>query len=174
MSDPQPAARQFGLDGSPGRITPLGVGLINDTFVAEGESDGGRVILQRLNRQIFRDVPGLMENVDRVTRHLRSRGVTTLELVHTVGGELFYQDPGSGDDWRAFKFIGGTSSFSEAASPSQAEEAAHAFGEFARELVDLGPPEGSRRFQFNVNTNFDRSDGSILAGDSFHNYKPRH
>ena len=37
--------------------------------------DGGnrvRYVLQRVNHEVFKDVPAVMENVDRVTRHINA------------------------------------------------------------------------------------------------------
>ncbi len=140
MLDPRSIAEQFDLDCKPDRIEPLGVGLINDTFVGTSGSGGCRFLLQRINQGVFGDVAELMGNLERVTERLRSKGVVTLEIIRTRAGEQFHRDPESGDCWRAFPFIEGTSNFSKARSPAQAEQAAAAFGQFARELADLPAP----------------------------------
>ncbi len=65
--------------GLPGRFvdgSPYGSGHINDTYILRFCDGGGEVryILQRVNQAVFKDVPAVMENVDRVTCHIR-RGV---------------------------------------------------------------------------------------------------
>ena len=107
---------QFEFEPAPERFEPLGVGLINDTFIGSPGSGGRRFLIQRINQEIFGDVAKLMENIERVTAHLASKEVATLEILRTRAGELFHRDGETGDCWRAFPFIEGTSNFSEAQS----------------------------------------------------------
>ena len=54
---------------------PYGTGHINDTYAATYRQGGTtiRYIHQRINQNIFKDAVGLMENVQRVTDHLRAK-----------------------------------------------------------------------------------------------------
>ena len=64
-------AREFcpaGLDKDP---VPLGNGHINDTFLFE--SEGRSNVLQRINRNVFREPEKVMENFQRVTEHIRQK-----------------------------------------------------------------------------------------------------
>ena len=62
--------RQFCLDAEPASCTPYGCGHINRTYLVA--TAGGRCyILQKINHHTFRDVAGLMENIELVTEHLR-------------------------------------------------------------------------------------------------------
>lgn len=134
-------AAQFEIGGEITRLERLGIGHINDTFIGRTVGKAGRrYLFQRINQSIFPDVAALMQNVWRVTAHLQAKGVPTLTLVPTNQGDLFYRDPDDGECWRAFPFIGGTSSVGVTSSTAQAEQAAFAFGEFARGLSDLPPP----------------------------------
>jgi N-acetylhexosamine 1-kinase len=121
----------------PAQLSPLGSGHINDTFLAGTAS--ARFILQRINANIFPDAATLMDNFSRITAHLRSRGVTTLELIPTVDGVNFHRDAG-GDAWRLVRYIENTRSATVPPTPQQAHCAAAAYGEFARHLCDLPPP----------------------------------
>jgi len=49
-----------------------GSGHINDTFAVTLRG-GRRVILQRINTDVFRDPEGVMANIGRVTRHLAAK-----------------------------------------------------------------------------------------------------
>ena len=105
-----------------------------------------RIILQRINTAIFKDPVSVMENIERVTNHLRSRlprGVEAsrrvLQLVSTRTGARWQVDA-EGAYWRAYNFIEGASTFDAVGSARQAFEAARAFGEFQRELSDLPAP----------------------------------
>lgn len=123
---------------------PYGTGHINDTFAIECEDQGGRVryILQRINRYVFHDVDGLMENISRVTTHLARRTTgpdpsrRTLTLVPTRSGAPYHRDR-AGDCWRCYLFIEGARTYDVIERPDQAREAARAFGEFQKALIDL-------------------------------------
>ena len=107
-------------------ISRYGSGHINDTFKVETEK-GTRFILQRVNSDIF-PVHILRDNVLRVTRHLKSRGVKSLEVVG-------YNNP-----WRVYQFLEGYSSVDLITDPAQARIAAGAFAKFQDDLSDLPPP----------------------------------
>lgn len=133
-------ARQFEFgDEAGGEIigfSALPTGHINVTVIVTTAA-AGRFILQRINQVVFVDVAGLMENIVRVTEHLHRSGLPGLRLVPTLAGEHFYRDPQSGDCWRAFPLIEGSSCVGTTGSTAQAEQAAFAFGEFAKALSDL-------------------------------------
>jgi hypothetical protein len=126
---------------------PYGSGHINDTFKAYYDVDGREVhyIHQRVNHHIFKDVPGLMENIGRVTRHQRKKfeeaGAGALQrrvltLVPTVEGKDFYQDA-EGNFWRTYVFVEGAVGIDVIENTDQAYESAKAFGEFQCQLADL-------------------------------------
>lgn len=101
-----------------------------------------RFVLQRINKSVFRDPAALMDNVQRVTVHLRERnstGLHSLTLVPTVDGDHFRVDD-SGEYWRMFRFIEGATSFDTVPSPAHAREAARQFGRFQAMLADLPGP----------------------------------
>ena len=131
-------AEQFQL-GSISSLEPLGIGHINDTFVATAAA--GRFLLQRINESVFKDIDLLMDNVARVTEHLREMGARTPKLLRTASGESFFRDE-QGECWRGFEFVeGGAAMPAEEISDEIAEEAGRMFGEFARLMADLpGPP----------------------------------
>ena len=107
-------------------VSRYGSGHINDTFKVETKR-GVRYILQRVNTDIF-PPEMLKENVLRVTNHLKSKGVKSLEVVG-------YENP-----WRLYAFLEGYASVDLIAEPSQAELAASAFAKFQDDLADLPPP----------------------------------
>jgi Ser/Thr protein kinase RdoA (MazF antagonist) len=130
---------------------PYGGGHINDTYLLTYHTDDGPVhyILQRINHQVFRNPPQLMDNLLRVTAHLRQRlqaeGVQDLSrrvltVIPTQDGALYHQDP-DGNYWRVFEFLEGTVTVEVPQSLAQIQEAARAFGRFVSLLSDLpGPP----------------------------------
>src|SRR5260221_4564705 len=55
-------------------IEPYGSGHINDTYYIKNANDeGSDYLLQRINHQVFNDVPTLMNNIYLVTTHLRTK-----------------------------------------------------------------------------------------------------
>ena len=70
-----------------------GSGHINDTFKAD-DARGVSYILQRINTDIF-DPDMVMDNIRRVTEHIRGKGGQSLEVVA-------YAKP-----WRLYAFITG-------------------------------------------------------------------
>ena len=126
---------------------PYGSGHINDTFRVIYEQNGQEVhyIHQRINKHIFKNVPALMENIGRVTRHQRQKFAATgadqidrrvLTLVPARDGKNFYLDA-KGDYWRTYVFIEGALGIDVIENTTQAFEAAKAFGEFQSQLADL-------------------------------------
>ncbi|MBO7684720.1 MAG: aminoglycoside phosphotransferase family protein [Kiritimatiellae bacterium] len=114
----------FGIK-DPTDVGRYGSGHINDTFKVETES-GARYILQRVTDAFDKDV--LKANIIRVTGHLKSKGVRTLEVVG-------YENP-----WRVYAFLEGYTSVDVISEPSQAELAAGAFAAFQNALSDLPEP----------------------------------
>ena len=144
------ALSAFRIPGTLVRSDPYGSGHIHDTFLGSWEHEGRqtRFIHQRLNTQVFRDPEALMDNVARVTDHLRAklaqRGRSSperrcLDLVPTHDGQTFHTDS-EGGVWRTFCYIEGSRSLDVLEQPQQAFEVARAFGAFAALLADLPPP----------------------------------
>jgi aminoglycoside phosphotransferase (APT) family kinase protein len=142
------AARRFDVSGTLATITPYGTGHINDTYCVDYDRNGApfRTILQRINTAIFRNPVALMENIERVTQHLAARlaggdspNHRVLSLIATREGRSWHEDE-NGSYWRMYRFIGGARTFDTVTSPQQAFQAAKAFGDFQRHLVDLPAP----------------------------------
>lgn len=138
------AARAFALGAAPRHASPLGEGHIHGTWRVETEGSDAYV-LQRLNEAVFPALEAVVENVERVTRHLREqlppgpeRERQCLRLVPTSQGSQLHRDA-SGAPWRAFAYIERARTFQTAPSPTIAREAARSFGAFALALADLSP-----------------------------------
>lgn len=129
---------RFAIDGRFVDGRRYGNGHINDTFAATYETTRGRVrfVHQRINERVFPDIPGLMNNVGRVTRHLRGASLT---LVPTRDGADFLRDD-EGGFWRTYDFVEGAQTVQVPQTSEQVFAAAKAFGAFARALVDLPAP----------------------------------
>lgn len=112
------------------RVTPLGRGLINETFLVTAD-DGERFVLQRLS-SIF--PPDVNRDIDVVTRHLAAKGMTTCRLVPSDDGQLWVQHDGA--DWRLLTFVDGRS-HDALENPVQAREAGRLLAQFHDAVSDL-------------------------------------
>jgi Ser/Thr protein kinase RdoA (MazF antagonist) len=137
--------KHFLPEGKITSISPYGSGHINDTYLVKIESGKKDYILQRINHQIFTDVPGLMKNIERVTAHLRKKldkmnghdpVRETLNLVKTKDNNSYYEDE-EGNFWRVFVFISGMTIYENAIDERMAQEAGRIIGLFQRLLIDL-------------------------------------
>ena len=148
--DLRSVAARFQICGDFQKAAPYGSGHINDTYAVVIDQAGSpiRYIIQRINHNVFKDPPGLMSNVERVTAHIRrkleaaaadqiSRRVLT--LVPALDGKRWYTDA-EGNHWRCHFFIERAKSYDQIEAPRQAFEAARAFGEFQEQLADLPAP----------------------------------
>lgn len=108
-------------------------GHINATYrvIADGE----HYILQRINTTIFTRPAELMNNIELVTSHLRSRGYETLEIVRTIDGELMAEHDGG--TYRVYREVLGVVSYNVGDSPELMRKAGAAFGEFQNALADF-------------------------------------
>jgi len=143
----QAISQQFQIYGQILHAEPCKIGHINETYTATYDQGGVlvRYIHQRINRSVFCDPAAVMDNVVRVTRHLRHKLETSgarqitrraLTVVPTRDGRSYYSD-GNGECWRTFVCVERVQSFESVQSSAQAYEAGKAFGEFQAWLADL-------------------------------------
>jgi hypothetical protein len=123
---------------------PFGSGHINDTYKVT-TSTGSNYLLQKINHFVFKDVPGLMNNLVNVTNHLKAKLKTlpgsnpekeVLTLIEANDDRYFVKDA-SGNYWRLFKFLNNTKSYDQVLTEKQAFEGGKAFGRFQALLADL-------------------------------------
>ena len=125
---------------------PFGNGHVNDTYLLTFDQGGVRLnyVLQRINGNVFNDPVKVMENVDRVTKHIitkihKTHSETrkrTIRLLRTHD-DLPYAFDDNGNCWRAYIFIERARAYDILESPEQAFGIARAFGEFQQQLIDL-------------------------------------
>ena len=142
------ATRHFAFTGEFARAERWGSGHIQESYCIECRDGAAvrRYLLQRMNRVVFRDVPALMENIQRVTEHVAKRVQgqpdaerRVLQLVPTHDGRFWHEEP-DGTCWRAYRMIERARSYEAVESAEHAFEAARAFGEFQALLADLPAP----------------------------------
>jgi len=136
----------FKAEGTFLKGEPYGSGHIHDTFLVEtAEKTEDNYILQRLNNNVFKNIPELQENIERVTIHLRNklRNIPgsdikreCLSLIPAVDGKSWILDS-DGNFWRMYIFISNHKSYNIVDSSGKAFEGGKAIGRFQAMLSDM-------------------------------------
>jgi hypothetical protein len=136
----------FTADGTYHSGEPYGSGHIHDTFRIETkESDKDNYIVQRLNNRIFKNIPELQNNIERVTVHLKNKLEAIpgsnikrecLRLIPSNEGKSWIVDK-EGSFWRMYIFISDHRSYNIVDSPDKAYEGGKAIGRFQAMLSDM-------------------------------------
>lgn len=156
MIDFKSIFKNFKINESFSEAKVFGSGHINDTFLVKtlGENqrrdrktESKKYILQRKNGDIFKNIPGLIKNMEVATGHIRKklrqqqyadpdRGVLT--MIPCNDGEYYYLD-NENNYWCLYDFIENCKSYNIADTYQKAIYCGEAYGEFISQLSDLDP-----------------------------------
>ena len=131
----------FDTDGEPIRCVSHGSGHINRTWLVETERRHS-YILQQVNTDTFRDPEGLMNNIIRVTAHLRKKDPDprhVLTLVRMKDGRPYLLE--NGELWRMYEFVTGGICLDRAETPDDMCLSGKAFGRFQQQMADFPAKE---------------------------------
>ncbi|HXV75970.1 MAG TPA: phosphotransferase, partial [Candidatus Polarisedimenticolaceae bacterium] len=155
---PERAVVQFAIDGELQSVEPLGRGHIHRTWCSRFRGPAGerRFVHQRINRAVFEQPDRVMDNIARVTGHLRRKfreagsdpTRRTLTIVPARDGSPLLRTI-DGEYWRTYRYIDHASTFDAPRDEAHVFQVGQAFATFLRMLADLeGPPlyETIRRF----------------------------
>lgn len=136
----------FNFSGEVISTQSWGNGHINDTFLIEVKENDQihKYILQKINKNVFTKPDEVMENIEKVTAHLRTKieayggdiNRETLNIIPASSG-LSYAIDAEGDYWRVFAFIDNAISYDVITSPNDFYNSAKAFGKFQKLLADF-------------------------------------
>lgn len=143
------AASHFAFQGTPVSGEEMHSGNINRTYHLICDDRGARheYILQRISTYVFKEPAPMMDNIARVTAHLRqallARGESperrVLEIIPTRENGLLWFDA-EGGCWRAYAFI--TDAFAyDAVDAAAFYQVGRSFGAFQRLLSDFPAAE---------------------------------
>ncbi len=135
----------FNVEGELISAERYGSGHINMTYrvVMRHHGEDKEYILQRINKNVFKDPAKLMENYVNVTQFLRKIIIAnggdpdreTINAIKTKTGENFTVDD-EGEYWRLIIFVIDSLSFDKVETPEQFYDSAVAFGNFQYLLRD--------------------------------------
>jgi hypothetical protein len=134
----------FLISGKMREFRPLKIGHIHDTWVSWWDDQGvvKGYIHQKLNEHVFRDIPGLMHNIDLVVKHVAKRikelGTSDhiFQIVPTLDNQLYFSLR-SGEIWRTLEFIDNTYSNFVCESRESAYDSAACCARFLSYLSDF-------------------------------------
>ncbi len=139
-------AENFAYEGKLIGIKEHGNGHINDTFLLTyeiGNMGTIKVILQRINKEIFAKPEQMMENILGVSAFLKEKIIKrggdpyreTVNVIPAKDGKPYYVDH-TGEYWRSYVYVLDTGSFDMVQSKEEFYESAYAFGHFQSLLAD--------------------------------------
>jgi hypothetical protein len=130
------------------KITRWGEGHIHETYLVETVDHSPDYILQKINGNVFRNIPGMMQNIGAVCRHFKEKlsGMPghdpeneAITLVNTKDGGAWHEDK-DGNCWRVYVYIPDTLIYQKITDPKIAFEAGRAISFFQSMLSDLKEP----------------------------------
>ena len=138
--------KRFKVEGEFVDAVPFGSGHINDTkLVTMKHADGTKTayVLQRINKNVFKNPAQLMENYVSVTRFIRKQIEAeggdpmreVINVVPTVDGD-FFTVSSDGGYWRLLVYVTDSLSYDKVEKPEQFYASAVAFGHFQYMLRD--------------------------------------
>ena len=133
----------FSFEGEPESIQPLGIGNINASYTVKC-SGGKNYTLQQLNTEIFTMPDKVMENIVRVTDHLKEKILAekgdpereTLNFIPAKSGGYMYRY-GDKNVYRAYRYIDDVTTVQSSENTDIAYKVAYSFGVFQRRLSDF-------------------------------------
>ena len=159
-------ASEFMIDAPIESVDSLGAGFINDTFVVKTAEGHPNYILQRKNHNIFPDVPGMMDNIQAVTTHIKSKVADpmreTLTVIPANDGKLYVEK--DGNFWAVCLFIPGSMTYDRADTLELAYQGGVGIGQFQSLLADFTQPlnETIKGFH-NIRWRFTQWDETVKA-----------
>ncbi len=139
MKEIEPIIKQFLFDGTYRESIAYGAGHINDTYrlTFQKGKETNRYILQKMNPGIAEDMDLLMDNIERVTKHIKGKNrQQTPMLIPTKASKNYYRTK-TGECYRAFVFIEHAKSYDEAQSEHHMRECGRILGMFEKDLMDF-------------------------------------
>jgi len=124
----------FQIDRKTYLFQEINQGYINDTYLVLDQSSP-LYILQRVNQNVFKDIKGIMQNIDNAFGLLVDQKYTPITLFKTNAGDSFY-DQGNEGYWRLMTYINNSTAYNNAPDEKIAFEAGKVVGKFHQLLAN--------------------------------------
>ncbi len=136
--------RQFQFIGTLKDVCVNNSGLINKTYVLtyfDDNNERRKYILQNINTNVFKKPVELMENISKITEHIKRVSAlegsdvarSTLNIVKTIDGKLYYKDEND-IYWRAYDFIKNAVAYNKIEKKEHFYNSGVALGQFQKKL----------------------------------------
>lgn len=130
--------RAFRIAGDMVSYEEIKVGIVNQTYKVNymmASGDEKSFIVQSINTYAFKQPELIMDNIDQITEHIRSKktGKVALHFHHTAEGKTYHIDENG--FWRFFNYIE-SDTYNVTAELEIVRNAGEAFGEFQMLLSD--------------------------------------
>lgn len=123
---------QYGYSFNSCHITPLGNGLINQTYLVQNEEK--KFVLQKLNQKVFKRPQDIIVNTQLIHNHLSSLQAVGNYSLESIGQLQTVEQKLAavidGEYWRGLDFIENSYTIEAISNPHQATQAATAFAKF--------------------------------------------
>lgn len=116
---------------------PISQGYINDTFLVS-QNNKPKYILQRINSNVFKNITGLHQNLNKALTKLVAKDYVQIKLFRTFKDELFHLD--KENCWRLLNYIPESTAYNYTSSPKIAHEAGRLIGQFHQLLKNEDIP----------------------------------
>ena len=132
-------SRLFRIEGEYVGYETICIGNVNRTYEVKfilPEGTPKSFLIQNVNTYAFRQPVQLMENIDKVTEHIRAKkpGQVALHFHHTADRKTYVSD--GANFWRKTNFFP-SKTYGSVADPEIIHNAGRAFGEFQNQLADF-------------------------------------
>lgn len=138
--------KHFGVEYDSFHVETFHSGHINSTHKVETRFHGktASYVLQRINTYVFSDPVGIMENIDRVTAHIRRKLIAdginpsgrVLEFLKKADGTNYHFE-NEENFWRVYHYIPNSITYDQAEDPFVLRNAGYSFGLFQKQLCDF-------------------------------------
>lgn len=156
-------------------ITPIqkyGYGRINKTWLVETSSS--KFILQKINSELFKNIPKLMNNIIMITEHLKTKNKSdprkVLTIINNKKNKPFTKI--DGEYFRVYEYIDNSICYQTSKNYETIKKLGFAFGDFQKNLSDFDQNKlfttipdfhnTSKRYADFMNTLNKQNQGAIL------------
>ena len=135
--------KSFQIAGSLKNIRPLKMGHINDTYIFTTSVENSNIyILQKINKDVFPNIPELMSNVTKLLNHIHIKLKSSYNndrypIIYNTVDNLSYLISEDQEYWRVYNYVSNTCSYSQCKDTAQALEGASCASRFQSYILDL-------------------------------------